>query len=337
MTLQAPAPTDPDPVEDGRGEQSGAQGGLLTVGETMALIGSPLPGRLGDQRYLELRVGGAESNVAIAAARLGCPASWVGRVGADGFGELVVTRVRGEGVAVYPILDEAPTSIMVKEFRAGTSQVRYYRRDGPGSHLRPDDVDPRLVAAAGAVHLTGITAGLGPSALATLHTVIDVARAAGVLVSFDVNHRVGLWSAEQAGPVLTDLVRRADLVFAGTGEAQLLGVPEGDLAALAAGVAALGPREVVILQGAGGSTVWCDGELQHAPARAVVVVDPVGAGDAFVGGYLAERLAGAPLTQCLETATACGAFAVTCPGDWEGTPTRADLTLLAVPRGSVLR
>ena len=57
------------------------------------------------------------------------------------------------------------------------------------------------------------------------------------------------------------------------------------------------------------------------------MLDPVGAGDAFVAGYLAERLAGADPGRRLGLAIAAGAFAVTVPGDCEGLPTRADLDL----------
>ena len=66
-------------------------------------------------------------------------------------------------------------------------------------------------------------------------------------------------------------------------------------------------------------------------------VDSVGAGDAFVGGYLAEHLLGADVETRLRTAAACGAFVVTVPGDWEGLPTRRDLQLLGTPDGTVVR
>jgi 2-dehydro-3-deoxygluconokinase len=66
-------------------------------------------------------------------------------------------------------------------------------------------------------------------------------------------------------------------------------------------------------------------------------LDPVGAGVALVAGYLVEHAAGASPATCLETATACGAFAVTVRGDWEGAPTRAELGLLRRAPGSVWR
>jgi 2-dehydro-3-deoxygluconokinase len=131
--------------------------------------------------------------------------------------------------------------------------------------------------------------------------------------------------------VLRDLVSRADVVFAGPEEAALfIGAgPAVD------GLAALGPAEVVVKDGPRGCTAIIDGARFTRPALGVRVVDPVGAGDAFVAGYLADRLAGAPADQRLRTAIAMGAFAVTVPGDCEGLPTRAELA--ALPTGDVSR
>jgi 2-dehydro-3-deoxygluconokinase len=155
-------------------------------------------------------------------------------------------------------------------------------------------------------------------------------------VSLDVNHRAALWTADEAGPVLADLATRVDVLFAGDDEAGLLGAT-GEPEAMVKALAAHGPGQVVLKLGARGAVAALDGDLVQVPAFGVVVVDAVGAGDAFVGGYLAELLLGAdPLTR-LRTATACGAFAVTVPGDWEGLPTRRDLQLLSTPEGTVVR
>jgi 2-dehydro-3-deoxygluconokinase len=147
-----------------------------------------------------------------------------------------------------------------------------------------------------------------------------------VPVSVDVNYRAKLWEPAAAAPVLRDLVSRADIVFAGPEEAALvLGgdvAPAGELTRALAG---LGPAEAVVKDGARGCTALLDGDRHDLPAPAVTVVDPVGAGDAFVAGYLAARLAGAPPIERLRTAIATGAYAVTVPGDCEGLPRRADL------------
>jgi 2-dehydro-3-deoxygluconokinase len=306
--------------------------GLLTFGETMAVVIADQPGHLGSARSFGLRIGGAESNVAMAVARLGLPAAWVGRVGADAVGDLVEQRVAAAGVRVTAVRDTSFTGIMVRHRPVGASiHVDYHRAGSAGSRLQPDDVREDLVRASGVVHVTGITPALSESAAATVHHAIDVASAARVPVSLDVNYRAKLWSAAAARPVLRELVRRVDVVFAGVDEAQLvLDAPGADVSTLLHGLAALGPGEVVLKDGARGCTALVDGVELAEPAVPVTVVDPVGAGDAFVAGYLAERLAGAEPPDRLRTAVASGAYAVGVPGDCDSVPTRAQLLRLAV-------
>ncbi len=314
-------------------------GGLVTLGETMASFAATGIGPLRHQPTMHLHVGGAESNVAISVTRLGGRATWVGRVGDDELGDLVLAQLRGEDVDVrYAVRDPgAPTGLMVKSRRTSTvGRVVYYRSGSAGSRLEPADLPLETLRAAGVLHVTGITPALSPSARAATFAAVEEARAGGVPVSLDVNHRAALWSAQEAGPVLAELAARADVLFAGDDEAALLGAT-GEPEAIVKALAASGPAQVVLKLGARGALAALDGELVRVPAHQVVAVDTVGAGDAFVGGYLAELLLGAdPLTR-LRTASACGAFAVTVPGDWEGLPTRRDLQLLSAPEGTVVR
>jgi hypothetical protein len=122
-------------------------GPLLAVGETMALLTSAEVGRLRHASSLTLGVAGAESNVAIGARRLGCPAAWVGRVGDDELGELVVSRIRAEGVDVTGVVrdPQAPTSLMLKERRTATMDRHH---PGPG-RLGQGDRRPRRRAGPG--------------------------------------------------------------------------------------------------------------------------------------------------------------------------------------------
>lgn len=314
-------------------------GPLLAVGETMALLAAPQIGRLRHATSLTLGVAGAESNVAIGARRLGWPAAWVGRVGDDELGELVVSKIRAEGVDVGGVVrdPDAPTSLMLKERRTvGMVRVRYYRRNGPGARLQPGDLDPAQIAAAGVLHLTGITPALSDSARATVDHAVELARSAGVPVSFDLNYRSALWPPEEAAVVCRDLAARADLVFAGDDEAQLLGL-EGDPAELARGLAGLGAGHAVVKLGERGAVAVVDGAVHAVDPVPVQALDPVGAGDAFVAGYLVETLTGRPVQERLRTAAACGAFAVTVPGDWEGMPSREELEILGVRPGTVHR
>ena len=313
--------------------------GVVTLGETMALLGTPGSGRLFNGSALPLGLGGAESNVAIGLARLGVPSTWISRVGDDALGTFVTREIRAEGVRVLARRDpDAPTGLMFKEHRGGRPwRVRYYRSNSAASRLSAADLDEPAAAAAiaeaGVLHLTGITAALGPSPLAAVEHAVRAARAAGTQVSFDVNHRSTLWSDAAAAPVLARLVASADLVFAGPEEAALVlgrqdlagpaSVADGE--ALARGLAALGPSTVVVKLGALGALALSGDQSQHAPARAVTMVDPVGAGDAFVAGYLSEVVAGDPVADSLRTGNAMGAAVCEVRGDWEGLPTRDEL------------
>ena len=310
---------------------------VVTFGETVALLSAPEGRRLGNISSLSVGIGGAESNVAIALSRLGIACTWMGRVGADSFGDLVVREIPAEGVHVVAHRDDTGrTAVMVKEHPSGRPcRIWYYRHDSAASRLTPQDLDEGEIAAAGVFHLTGITAGLGPGSLWAVRWAIEVARLANTLVSFDVNYRASLWSVHEASPVLRDLVARSHIVFAGLTEAALVlsGTPAAPAGndpwmlgeKLAHEIAALGPTRVVIKLGSHGALSLCDGEVHRADAHRVTVIDPVGAGDAFVGGYLSELVHDRPAATCLRTGNRLGALVCAARGDWEGLPDRYGL------------
>ena len=135
--------------------------------------------------------------------------------------------------------------------------------------------------------------------------------------------------------MLSELVRRADIVIASEDELGL--VAAGDEPAAAQELAAYGVGQLVIKRGARGATVWHEGVAHHAPAVQVPVLDTIGAGDAFTAGYLSGLLDGLPPSSALRRGTVTGAFAVSAVGDWEGLPTRDDLPLLDIESGATLR
>ncbi len=313
-----------------------AQPEVITLGETMALLCSPRVGPLRHAYSLDLSCGGAESNMAIGLSRLGHRVAWVGRVGDDEFGALVRRTLAAEGIDTRAVVVDpaAATGLMVKSRRTNAlTRVSYYRSGSAGSRLCPDDVDPDLVRSARVLHLTGITPALSASARAAVRYAADVARAAGVTISLDLNYRQALWTAEEAGAELAELVRAADVVFATEPEARLV-VAGDDPDALAFGLAKLGPREVLLKRGALGAVAVAGDALVRVAPYDVVEVDPVGAGDAFAAGYLSGLLDGDQVADRLARAALAGAFAVTVSGDWEGLPDRAELAALAAQNQS---
>ncbi len=303
---------------------------VLTLGETMALMRADRPGPLAHASSLSLGIGGSESNVAIGLQRLGVPAVWCGRVGDDSLGVLVEREIRAEGVDARVTVDPAaPTGLMIKESRTPSVQrVTYYRSGSAGSRLVPQDIDEGLIAGAALLHLSGITAAVSSQGRDTLRHAVTAAHAAGTPVSFDFNFRGNLWDRDTAGEFYRDIITQADIVFAGDDEATLavgLGTGPEDLAHR---VAAYGPHQVVIKLGAEGAVALIDGQTFHQDAVPVEALDTVGAGDAFVAGYLAELVLGRGPEQRLETAARTGAFACLVPGDWEGFPRRHELEIL---------
>jgi 2-dehydro-3-deoxygluconokinase len=309
----------------------GAPRGLVTFGESMGLISTPDIGLIEFAREFRYGIGGAESNVAIGAARLGASVTWIGRLGCDATGDMIERRLSAEGVRVHAVRDGGFTGLMLRYQRAaGHACVDYHRAGSAASRLCAADIPDDLLAGAAIVHVTGITAALSESARQAVFSAVERARTLGVTVSLDVNYRPKLWEPAAAAPVLRALAERADILMAGPDEARLL-LGDRDLAAeqpMLERMAALGPREVLVKDGPRGCAALIDGALFRLPALRTPVVDPVGAGDAFAAAYLAERLGGRPADTRLSTAIAAGAFAVAVPGDCEGLPRRHELTTL---------
>ena len=298
---------------------------VVTAGETMVLGVPARPGRLRHAASLELKVGGAESNVAIALSRLGVSAGWVSFLGDDETGQLVLDRVRGEGVDTSRVrrLRDHPTGLYLREQVGTATRVYYYRRDSAASAMAEDAFDPGYLEEAEFLHLTGITPALSEECRQFVLWVAEGAGESGTRLSFDVNYRSKLWSPEEARAFTEELLPRVDLFFAGDEEAQALwGRDDEEFLRELAG---MGPQEVVLKRGKEGSVVVLGGEVLEQPAFPVEEVDAVGAGDAFDAGYLAGHLWGLEAEERLRVANAMGALSVATLGDYEGLPDNEEL------------
>jgi 2-dehydro-3-deoxygluconokinase len=324
----------------------GAPPEVVTLGEVLAAFTGPSGAPLADAATFERHIVGAESNAAVGIARLGHRVAFIGRVGADGLGTAALRALRGEGVDVsgVRIEDGAPTGLLIRERRTlGPSDVVYHRTGSAGSRLGPEDVEMARASIAGArwLHVTGITPALSPTAAAAVRRSVELARAAGLIVSLDVNLRRKLWPDDVAAPVLRDLVGQVDVVLASPDEATVVtGTAADDPERLAEAVLALGPSIAVLKLGPDGAlAIERGGPSVRRPAIPVAaVVDPVGAGDAFAAGFIVARLEGGDLGRALDVANACGAAAVSAVGDTTGLPNRIELDrLLAASGRDVIR
>lgn len=322
---------------------SGPAAEVVTLGECLVSLIARERGPLAESGTFLRTVAGAEANVAVGLARLGHRVAYLGRVGSDAFGTVIRRCLRGEGVDVAHLATDptGPTGLMVRELRdLGPMEVIYHRAGSAGSHLEPDDVAAagEVIEAARWLHLTGITAALSPSAAAAAVSARELARAAGVTVSLDLNIRRRLWTEADAAVALRALATGCDVVLGGLDEVALVGgmadtLEAGarcDPAAAAATLLALGVPRVVVKLGADGALLSdVDGSSMRSPAVPVPhVVDPVGAGDAFTAGYIALTLEDATPDTAVRAANACGALAVSTVGDLTGLPERPTLDAL---------
>jgi 2-dehydro-3-deoxygluconokinase len=261
---------------------------LITIGETMMMFAPARAESLETADRVHLFPGGAESNVACHVAQAGLDAAWVGAVGDDVFGRRIRRSIEGHGVDTRWVTVDpaAPTGVYFKDPGNG---VLYYRSGSAASRMSPATVASIPLEDADVVHISGITPALSASCAALVQTVFDRVAASSATLSFDVNYRSSLWPVADAAAVLRTLASRADIVFVGRDEAQVLwGCSTAD------DVRALLPepeRLVVKDSDVGATEFSVDGSV-FEPAIPTEVLEAVGAGDAFAAGYLAALLRG---------------------------------------------
>ncbi|GAA6754591.1 2-dehydro-3-deoxygluconokinase [Thermus thalpophilus] len=305
---------------------------VVTAGEPLVALVPLEPGHLRGKRLLEVHVGGAEVNVAVALARLGVRVGFVGQVGEDELGALVEERLRAEGVDLrYFRRVPGFTGLYLREvLPLGQGRAFYYRKGSAASTLAPEAFDPGYLEGARFLHLSGITPALSPSCRAFVLWAMAEAKKRGVRVSLDVNYRQTLWSPEAAQAFLQEALPWVDLLFLSDEEAVLL-FGDGERAQV------LEAPEVVLKRGKAGATAWVAGERVEGEAFPVAAVDPVGAGDAFAAGYLAGHLLGLGVAERLRLANFLGACVAASRGDHEGAPYREDLEALLEGRARFFR
>lgn len=284
------------------------------------------PDSSGPLRYVQnfnKSIAGAESNVAIALAKLGHQVGWFSKLGDDEFGRYIQTTIRGEGVDISRVIVEPlkSTGILFKErFMHSNPNVYYYRTDSAASNLKPEELDETYIKAAKILHITGITPALSKGCKEIVFKAIKIAKANNVLVSFDPNIRLKLWTKEEAIPVLLEIAKQADIIFPGIDEGEmLLGLTKPE--DIAESFMNMGCSTVAVKLGKEGCFVadktkglYIDSYKLENPQ------DTVGAGDGFAAGFLSGMLRKLDFKECGEYANGVGAMAVLVKGDMEGYP-----------------
>lgn len=265
-------------------------------------------------------------------ARCGAPAALVGAVGADGFGRVILDRLRADGVDCG--------DVRVDPGRATGTAFVAYREDGgrdfvfhiAGSAAAEVPARGGAAAAGDILHVSGSSLG-HPLIRERVMAEAEAVKAAGGRLSLDPNVRRELFADPGAEAALRRLVAMADVLLPSLEDLELLWpgfAPEAAVDSMLAGHA----RVVAVKRGAGGALVADADHVFDLPGHAVEVVDPTGAGDGFCGTLVAGIALGEPLELSARRANAAGALSVRHLGPMEGNPLLAEIDAFLAERGA---
>lgn len=299
----------------------------LTLGESLGLLVTNGYGELQHHKSLDLRFGGAESNVAIALARFGHDVTWMSRLGRDQLGALIAAGVQGQSVKLYVEWDNArATGLMLRDTpRAGSSRVVYYRSGSAASAINTDFVEGVEWDGTDLFHTSGITLSLSDSAESAVSRSLEIAKNHSAVVSFDINFRSRLTTREKLRKSVLHCLKNIDFLFGSEDELAILSPASHNPEEAAREIVDSFGCTVVVKRGEDGAVAYSTSDQVDYRGLTVTSLDPVGAGDAFVGGFLAHYFASKDLAKALEVGHLTGALSTLAPGDWEGQPSPEDL------------
>ena len=302
---------------------------LVTFGESMIRLSPPHFQRLEQTTSLDVQVGGAELNVAVAAQRLGLKTAYVTRLTTNPLGRMIANKAREQGVDTSYILwtPDDRVGVYFTEFGAAPrpNSVLYDRRDSAIAHIRPGMVDWGTVLPGAAwFHTSGITPALSQSAAEAALEAVKAAKASSLTVSIDLNYRARLWTEEKARVVMTGLMEYTDVLITTEEDTErVFGIKGRDYDEVAAALASRFDFDVVVITLRETPSVWrnawsaialAKGEIHRSPVFDLELVDRVGAGDSFAGGFIAGQMKGGPALG-VRYGTAVSALKQTNPGD----------------------
>ena len=304
---------------------------VVTIGRSSVdLYGQQIGGRLEDMGTFSKAIGGSPTNTAFGAARLGLKTALITRVGDEPMGRFIRETLAAGGVETRGVITDPKrlTSLVILGVRDDkTFPLIFYRTDCADSAICEDDINEEFIASAKAVLVSGTHFSMSAPDAAQ-RKAIRIAKQNGRKVAFDIDYRPNLWglAGHDAGEEryiksadvtahLQPILHDCDLIVGTEEELHIAGGTEDTLQALR-NIRALSAALIVCKRGPMGCVAFPDAipdSLEKGikgPGYPVDVYNVLGAGDAFMGGFLRGWLRDEPLETCCAWANACGAFAV---------------------------
>ena len=232
--------------------------------------------------------GGDTSNAAIAAARQGAKVGYITALGQDEFGDALIELWQKENVDTSAIItsETAASGVYFVRPHASGRQFSYLRANSAASQFSAKDLNPDYIASARILHVSAISQAISHSMRDAVSEAINLARKSDVLVSYDTNLRLKLWSLEDAKSAIFKAMASTDIVFPSDDEAELLtGLTSPD--EMIKYFLDLGVELVVLKRGASGAIIATKDRQETISPTPVKAIDSTGAGDAYAGSFLA--------------------------------------------------
>lgn len=305
---------------------------VITIGRSSVdLYGAEIGGRLEDMAQFVKAVGGCPANIAIGSARLGLKSGLITRVGDEAMGRFIIEQMGREGVATAGIKTDPKrlTALVILGVRdEQTFPLIFMRENCADGALDEEDIDETFIASTKAIVVTG-THFARPNSDAAQRKAIRLAKKHGRRIAFDIDYRPNLWGlaghdagesrymrSDMVSAHLQSILPDCDLVVGTEEELHIAGGSEDTLEAIRT-IRRLAPRALIVAKrGPMGCTVFpgaIPDDLDkgiRGPGFPVEVYNVLGAGDAFMSGFLRGWLRDEPLETTCAYANACGAFAV---------------------------
>ncbi len=236
---------------------------------------------------VSVHAGGSSLNVARTISRLGVDCRFLGRLSEDPFGELLLSSIRGDGIAMaVPERVTAPSTLAVAALdAAGDADYRFYLTATSAGQLAQEDIPPGLAAESDALVVGGLGLLLQPMASTLLQLISQLDGDA--LLVLDPNCRArAIGDPDTHRALIEGICERADVVKVSAGDLAVLS-PETAAQQAARELLARGPRAVLLTDGPAPVVIHCREGEALVPVPDVPVADTVGSGDAFVGAFTA--------------------------------------------------
>ncbi len=307
---------------------------LLTFGQLLLRLSPPANERLSRGDTFVKQVGGAELNVAVGASLLGLHTGIISKLPSHDIGSFMKGKIRSFGVSDdYFIYDDSPSArVGIYYYENGAyprkPKVIYDRQGSSFYSLDIDDIPEEVYAATKCFHTTGITMALSPHLRDTTIEMIKRFKAAGTLVSFDVNYRANLWTGDEARACIEQILPYVDIFFCSEETARLTFLKTGTAKEMMKSFTDEYPISIVAStqrivhspkSHTFGSVMYdktTDTYYEEEPYRNIEVVDRIGSGDAYISGALYGLLSsGGDCAKAVAIGNATAALKNTIPGD----------------------